>query len=94
MSDILIRSMDMPKAGEVFEVAEGITGKKYIRKPMSYDDWHELIFIRGHSDLIDRDETGYALMNAILGEPPDAHYPSWYAGIVNKMPAIITSDCV
>ena len=28
-----------------------------------------------------------AALRAILGEPPDAHYPSWYAGTIEKIPA-------
>lgn len=28
-----------------------------------------------------------AALNAIMGEPPDAHYPSWYAGTIEKIPA-------
>lgn len=28
-----------------------------------------------------------AALNAILGEPPDAHYPSWYAGKIEEIPA-------
>lgn len=28
-----------------------------------------------------------AAMNAILGEPPDAHYPGWYAAILMELPA-------
>lgn len=28
-----------------------------------------------------------AAIDAILSEPPEAHYPSWYAGIVRNIPA-------
>lgn len=38
-----------------------------------------------HGDLIDKD----VAMNAILSEPTDVHYPSWYASIVNDVPAIV-----
>ena len=42
----------------------------------------------GHGDLIDRAAT----INAILGEPPDAHYQSWYAEIVNDIPTIVPAE--
>lgn len=35
------------------------------------------------SDYISRKEA----IKAIMGQPPDAHYPSWYAGIIEKVPA-------
>ena len=41
-----------------------------------------------HGDLVSKDD----VMNAILGEPPEAHYPSWYASIVNEIPAIVPSN--
>ena len=27
-------------------------------------------------------------IDAIMSEPPDAHYPSWYATILKKLPAV------
>jgi hypothetical protein len=52
-------------------------------------EWCPLVPLpEGHGDLIDRDET----MNTILGEPTDAHYPSWYAGIVNDMHTIVPAE--
>jgi hypothetical protein len=47
-----------------------------------------IIELPPHGDLISKD----ASMNAILGEPPEAHYPSWYARIVNEIPAIVPAD--
>lgn len=35
------------------------------------------------SDLIDRQEA----IDAIMGEPPEAHYPSWYAEIIQNLPS-------
>ena len=35
------------------------------------------------SDLISRQ----AAIEAIMGEPTDAHYPSWYAAQIEKLPA-------
>ena len=35
------------------------------------------------SDLISRQ----AAIDAIMGEPTDAHYPSWYAAQIEKLPA-------
>lgn len=43
-----------------------------------------------HGDLIDKN----TVMNAILGEPTDAHYPSWFAGVVNDVPALVPSKGV
>lgn len=34
-------------------------------------------------DFISRQEA----IDAILGEPPEAHYPSWYAEIIQALPA-------
>ena len=35
------------------------------------------------SDLIDRQ----AVIDAIMGQPPEPHYPSWYAAQIEKLPA-------
>lgn len=35
------------------------------------------------SDLIDRQ----AAIDAIMGQPPEPHYPSWYAAQIEKLPA-------
>ena len=34
-------------------------------------------------EYIDRD----AVLRAILGQPPDAHYPGWYADSIKEIPA-------
>ena len=36
------------------------------------------------SDLIDRQ----AALDAIMGQPPEPHYPSWYAAQIEKLPAV------
>ena len=36
------------------------------------------------SDLIDRQ----AAIDAIMGQPPEPHYPSWYAAQIEKIPAV------
>ena len=35
------------------------------------------------NDLISRQ----AAIDAIMGQPPEAHYPSWYAAQIEKLPA-------
>ena len=35
-------------------------------------------------DLIDRQ----AAIDAIIGQPPEPHYPSWYAAQIEKLPAV------
>lgn len=98
MADILIR-MEMPKHcfncstkidpdnrrcnidGHVFEET---LSKLTCRR----DEQCPLIELPEHVDLISKDDA----MNAILGEPPEAHYPSWYASIVNEIPTIVPSN--
>ena len=36
------------------------------------------------SDLIERQ----AALDAIMGQPPEPHYPSWYAAQIEKLPAV------
>ena len=36
------------------------------------------------SDLISRQ----AAIDAIMGQPPEPHYPSWYAAQIEKLPAV------
>jgi len=104
MPDILIRGMEMPRScmgcrlnygekrpehgltivckysnGVVLPEVTGIVG----RLPTC-----GLLELSEHGDLISKDDA----MNAILGEPPEAHYPSWYAAIVNEIPAIVPSN--
>ena len=97
MADILIRGMEMPERCDA-KCPLYNTGRGYfdcVVTKQSYN-WglpgrpsdcplHEL---PEHGDLISKDDA----MNAILGEPPEAHYPSWYAGIVNEIPAIVPSN--
>ena len=98
MADILIQ-MDMPQHcfncstkidpdnrrcnidGHVFEET---LSKLTCRR----DEHCPLIELPKHGDLVSKDD----VMNAILGEPPEAHYPSWYASIVNEIPAIVPSN--
>lgn len=45
-------------------------------------------------DLIDRQ----AAIDAIMGQPPEPHYPSWYAAQIEKLPSaqpeiIYCKDC-
>ena len=43
-------------------------------------------------------DTGYisrkSAIEAILGEPPDAHYPDWYADIIKRIPAVDVAPVV
>lgn len=48
-------NIKMPKAGQSIEIAEGMTGIIYGRLTPSLDDeWHEVIEVPPHGDLIDR----------------------------------------
>lgn len=42
------------------------------------------------SDYIERE----AAVNAIMGEPTDAHYPGWYAGKIAALPAAPVREVV
>lgn len=42
--------------------------------------------VTGKLDLIDRQDA----IDAIMSEPPDAHYPSWYADILKELPSAST----
>ena len=94
MADILIRGMEMPKGcaecklnsdticvlinGCIYDESNGSNRRQDC----------PLYELPEHGDLISKDDA----MNAILGEPPEAHYPSWYASIVNEIPAIVPSN--
>jgi len=100
MADILIR-MEMPKGCKSCKLSSdnhcNATGQWLFSTDLlrSGFNWktcrlpdcplHEL---PEHGDLVSKDD----VMNAILGEPPEAHYPSWYASIVNEIPAIVPSN--
>ena len=102
MADILIR-MEMPKDCYTcsFRTTVGLDEWMCMVNKMRFPSWesgwngdtyrHEncpLQELPEHGDLISKDDA----MNAILGEPPEAHYPSWYASIVNEIPAIVPSN--
>lgn len=70
MSDILIRGLELPTAGQQLDFSEGITGKIYARlyptpdiTDYEKDCWHEVIPIPDHGRLIDAD----VLMEHLVG---------------------------
>ena len=103
MADILIRGISIPRncfecplftncdACEGYECGCGLLGGIGYEEDISEDrrrDNCPLVELPEHGDLVSKDD----VMNAILGEPPEAHYPSWYASIVNEIPAIVPSN--
>ena len=56
MSELLIRGMEMPVAGQVIEVASGINGDVFVRLSPGSDEWYPVESIPPHGDLIDRNE--------------------------------------
>jgi hypothetical protein len=90
MSDVVIRFPDgVPMIGSV-----GIHDGRFVLVSKDLKPCTVLlesyVLPERHGDLIDKD----AAMNAILGEPTDAHYPSWFAGVVNDVPALVPSKGV
>lgn len=83
---IIIKGMEMP-ISKPYRVFINPNGQVFVDQGAVYLEF-EAVEIQQHGDLIDRDEA----MNAILGEPTDAHYPSWFAGIVNDVPAVIPAE--
>ena len=52
---VLIKGMDMPKAGELLQVAENVDGKIFVRET-THGEWHPLIEVTTpHGRLIDAD---------------------------------------
>ena len=91
MSDILIKNMNMPIAGQSIEIAEGMTGIIYGRLTPSLDDeWHEVIEVpTPHSRLIDAD----ALL-ASENQHYEYHSDSFYVETrtIELAPVIIESE--
>ena len=92
MSDIVIRGIEMwgncddCPIGIDCELCEHIDGYKMLDgRP---NNCPVIVLPDGHGDLIYKDEA----MDAILDEPTDAHYPSWFAGIVNEEPAVVPAE--
>lgn len=89
MADILIRGTSVSNLiGKVVEIGYDAADCLYAFVDGGATDILEAIELPEHGDLISKDDA----MNAILGEPPEAHYPSWYASIVNEIPAIVPSN--
>lgn len=53
---LYIKDMKMPKAGQVIEISEGITGTVYARISPGFDKWHPVIPVPPHGRLIDADK--------------------------------------
>lgn len=86
MADILIYRMRMP-TDRPLRLVLNPNGQLFVDHGATFTEY-ETVELPPHGDLISKDDT----MNAILGEPTDAHYPSWYASIVNEMPAIVPAN--
>ena len=88
MADILIWELSMPKDKDHITITINANGTVQPLMDMYCPIVATAIELPEHGDLISKDDA----MNAILGEPPEAHYPLWYAGIVNEIPAIVPSN--
>lgn len=54
---VLIKGMEMPKAGQTIEIAQNVDGNMFARLEPSFDSWHEIIAVPApHGRLIDADE--------------------------------------
>ena len=53
---LYIKDVKMPKAGQVIEISEGITGTVYARISPGFDKWHPVIPVPPHGRLGDMDE--------------------------------------
>lgn len=50
---ILIKGMEMPKAGELLQVAENVDGTIFVRET-THEEWHQVIVVpTPHGDLVD-----------------------------------------
>ena len=60
MGDILIKGMEMPSIDLEWRVIRGQDGKWYaidVNAETSDGEWHEIVPVPPHGDLVDRDET-------------------------------------
>lgn len=57
---IYIKGMDMPKAGELLQVAENVDGTIFVRET-THGEWHQVVEVPKHGRLID----AYKLMDDI-----------------------------
>lgn len=48
---VLIEGMEMPKAGQIIEIAEGVEGTVYARISPGFDEWHPVIPVPPHGRL-------------------------------------------
>lgn len=91
---ILIKGMDeIPEDGAVLVVRHD-NGKAYIKHACTYGYSMELVKLPAiqpvakdinvlTNDCISRQ----AALDTIMGQPPEPHYPSWYAAQIEKLPA-------
>ena len=49
---VLIKGIEMPIAGQTIEICESDAGKHYARLTPSFDDWHEIVYVPPHGDLM------------------------------------------
>lgn len=92
--DILIKGMDeIPEDGAVLVVRHD-NGKAYIKHARTYGYSMELVKLSAiqpvakdinvlTNDCISRQMA----IDTIMGQPPEPHYPTWYAAQIEKLPA-------
>lgn len=82
---ILIPGMEMPKAGQIIEIAEGIKGTIYARISPGFDEWHSVIPVPPHGRLIDADNIDYPLMESEADE-------KWMHIAIDSAPTVIEAE--
>ena len=60
MADLLIRGMEMPKAGQLLQVAENVDGAIFVRET-TRGEWHKVVDIPEHGRLIDASTFGVVM---------------------------------
>lgn len=84
MGDLLIRGMEMPKAGQEIIIAENWDGTIYARLE-SLGDWCPLVEVPPHGRLIDAD----GLLTHVIPNNPDAEFHCVDVRDIENAPIVI-----
>ena len=88
---ILIKGMEMPKAGQVIEIAQNVDGSMFARLEPSYGHWYEIVEVpTPHGQLIDEDKLRFEIEKYFNGLPIQGHYDM--LKLVDEVPTIVEAE--
>jgi len=90
MANLLIKGMEMPKAGQILQVAENVDGNMFIRET-TCGEWHPLVEVPPHGRLVDADKLLIDIMDRNIDQAQFDDY-SEFCHAIHEAPTVIEAS--